>query len=230
MKAFVAGATGYTGRNVVASLRDRDVHTVAHVRPGSRSAEELLPEFDEAGAQVSRAEWSPEAMRAALGEAEPDLVFALLGTTSKRGKRDGSTYESVDYGLTVMLIEACEALDHAPQFVYLSSAGAGGDRLNDYLQARARVEERLARSPLNALIARPSFITGEDRPEDRPAERIGALVVDSLLGGLAALGWTGPRDRYASMTGPELGEALVRLALDGRSAVFEADAIRATLD
>ncbi|HEY0838778.1 MAG TPA: 3-beta hydroxysteroid dehydrogenase, partial [Vulgatibacter sp.] len=36
--AFVAGATGYTGRGVVRQLGQRGVRTIAHVRPGSRAS------------------------------------------------------------------------------------------------------------------------------------------------------------------------------------------------
>ena len=36
--AFVAGATGYTGREVVRLLAERGVRTLAHVRPDSSSS------------------------------------------------------------------------------------------------------------------------------------------------------------------------------------------------
>ena len=45
-------------------------------------------------------------------------------------------------------------------------------------------------------------------------ERIGAIVTDGLLGALAAVGVSGLRDRFASLTGDTLARALVAAALD----------------
>jgi uncharacterized protein YbjT (DUF2867 family) len=220
--AFIAGATGYTGRNVVSALTARGIETVAHVRPDSRSLDQMRTIFTAEGASVDTSPWTPQGMASAMASHRPDFVFALLGTTAKRGKVDGSTYESVDYGLTVMLLEAAAAMDPRPCFVYLSAAGAGGLALGGYMRARARVEQEIVALGIPHLIARPSFITGDDREEDRPAERIGAKLVDAGLGSLAALGVPGPRAALGSITGPDLGEALVRLAVEGHRGVVEA--------
>ncbi len=222
MTAFVTGATGYTGRNVVAALTSRGIEAVAHIRPDSRSLDQMRTILTAEGASVDTSPWNPQGMAGALASHRPDIVFALLGTTAKRGREDGSTYESVDYGLTVMLLEAAAAMDSPPCFVYLSAAGAGGLTWGAYMRARARVEKAIFELGIPHLIARPSFITGDDRDEERPAERIGAKVVDAGLGALAALGVAGPRDAFGSITGPELGDALVRLAVEGRRGVVEA--------
>ncbi|MDP6943652.1 MAG: epimerase, partial [Myxococcota bacterium] len=103
--AFVAGATGYTGRAVVATLRDQGVRTTAHVRPGSPRLDTHRDHFESLGAAVDTTPWSQEAMAATLSTLHPTLVFCLLGTTRHRvaqERRAGDpalTYDDVDYGM-----------------------------------------------------------------------------------------------------------------------------------
>src|SRR5262245_55763625 len=49
--AFVAGATGYTGNEVVSALRGRGIRTIAHVRPDSSSLERWRKSFEDIGAE-----------------------------------------------------------------------------------------------------------------------------------------------------------------------------------
>lgn len=224
--AFVAGATGYTGRSVVPCLLERGVRTVAHVRPDSPDREAWQAHFTDVGAHVDSSPWSADAMGGALRRWRPDFVFALLGTTARRGRAEGASYLSVDHDLTVMLLDAAAELEPPPCFVYLSSVGADHPRGSAYLGVRDRVEARIRGAGLPHLLARPSFITGPDRTERRIAERLAARAVDTATGGLAALGIRGLRERYASVTGPQLAHALVDLALQGRRGVVEAAALR----
>src|SRR5215208_1501420 len=64
--AFVAGATGYTGREVVRQLVERGVRAVAHVRPDSPRLAEWRERFAELGAEVDATPWEEPAMRASL--------------------------------------------------------------------------------------------------------------------------------------------------------------------
>jgi uncharacterized protein YbjT (DUF2867 family) len=171
-------------------------------------------------------------MKATLAEKKPDVVFALLGTTRKRGAEAAKagrneTYETIDYGLTALLIEAAKDAPSHPRVVYLSSAGVTATTSNAYLAVRHRAEELLRASGLSYAIARPSFITGPDRDESRPGERIGSVVADGALSVLGVFGATKLRDRYRSTTNVALANALVRLALDDtKSAVFESEDLR----
>ena len=56
----VAGATGLTGREVVAQLRQRGVPTVAHVRPDSPRLDEWRARFEALGATVDTTPWAPD--------------------------------------------------------------------------------------------------------------------------------------------------------------------------
>jgi nucleoside-diphosphate-sugar epimerase len=223
--AFVAGATGYTGRAVVAALRARGVETVAHVRPDSSNAAEWRRRFEALGAKVDQSPWDQAAMRSALTEHRPTHVFALLGTTRRRAAREGlaSPYETVDYGLTKLLLDAASACGHGPRFVYLSSLGAREDTSNPYLLVRGRLERELQASRLPFLIVRPAFITGSDREESRPTERIASMVFDATLKGLAAVGLRGPQKKLGSLTGTQLAEGITALALSARDARSTAD-------
>ena len=88
--AFVAGATGYTGQEVVAELRRRGTQTWAHVRPDSSRRAEFTSRFEGLGAQVDATAWDEAALTARFVELRPDLLFALLGTTRSRAKEEGA--------------------------------------------------------------------------------------------------------------------------------------------
>jgi len=194
---------------------------IAHVRPDSARLAEWTARFTTAGAEVSSAPWTKVGIDTLLAAERPSLVFGLLGTTQARVKqaaragRDASkeTYDAVDIGLTELAIAACRAIEPRPRFVYLSSVGTSDTAAGSYLQARARVERTLRESGVPFTIARPSFIVG-DRDEPRALEKVSAPLVDGVLGLLGGLGAKSLRDRYRSITGPDLARALVTLALD----------------
>jgi uncharacterized protein YbjT (DUF2867 family) len=232
MRAFVAGATGYTGREVVRLLVEAGVETVAHIRPDSSSRSTWETQFPQMGASVSLAAWTKDEIEAEFSERPPDLVFGLIGTTRARAKeaedKNRETYEAVDYGLTALLIDLCQSREKKPSFIYLSSLGVGPDSPSSYVQARWKVEAKLGDSDLNYLIARPSFISGEGRDVPRPLERAGAVVSDGALSILGHLGFKKTQEKYASMDNTQLACGLVNLSLAGfQHSVVEADEIRA---
>ena len=109
--AFVAGATGYTGREVVQALVSRGVRTVAHVRPDSARAEAWRKRFEEIGAAADSTPWGDAELTQTLSTLQPTHVFALLGTTRARRRTSASqgtteSYDAIDFGLTAMLIRA----------------------------------------------------------------------------------------------------------------------------
>ncbi len=218
--AFVAGATGYTGSHLVAVLREHAVPTVAHVRPDSPALADWTSRFDAIGADVDTTAWEPKSIAATIARTAPAYIFALLGTTRARARTDqDATYEHVDYGMTHMLLTATR--DHAPSalFVYLSSIGARENTRNDYLAVRGRIERELRESGVDHLIARPAFISGNDRREPRPAERLGARFLDAALRLAGTLGAPSLAQSYTSMTGRELAHGLVGLALAHRQGI-----------
>lgn len=226
--AFVAGATGYVGREVVAELTAAGHRAIAHVRPDSSQLDAWRERFDE----VDTTTWDTGAMAARLAELAPTVVFALIGTTRKRARAegiDGDRYDAIDYGLTELLYRAAEVVPGAPRFVYLSAAGVSQNSSSAYMKARWRAEELIRAGPLPYIIARPSIITGPDRDDSRPGERFAAVTGDAVLALAGALGAKKLRSRYRSTDATTLAASLVKLALapiDGEGVVVEGDELR----
>src|SRR5512139_15356 len=170
-QAFVTGATGFTGREVVRLSLENGIATVAHLRPDSLRLQEWTARFTAMGALVDTTPWEEGAVTATLSRVRPAYVFALLGTTRARARtaaRMGKdpraeSYEAVDYGLTALLIRAARATGTAPRFVYLSATGTQAGSRSAYYRARWKAEEFLRSSGLPFTIARPSFIAGPGR-------------------------------------------------------------------
>jgi len=228
-RCFIAGATGYTGRELVRVLRERGARVVAHVRPDSARLEEWRSRFEALGAEVSTAAWEHASMSAALHELAPTQLYCTIGTTKRRARRDttgASSYTSVDLGLTQLLLGAARELSDAPLFVYLSSIGAEPRPRGAYLLTRRAAEQAVRASGLPHLIARPSVIHGPARDEPRAMEAFGAKALRVLTGVAHAVGARELARRYAPVTPTELARALVRaadepskrgLALEGQS-------------
>lgn len=217
-RAFVAGATGYTGREVVHQLCERKEEVTAHVRPGSPSTSRWASQFREWGAAVAEVPWELGPLTDALAEKRPDLVFSCIGVTRASARRDqvegGDIYQEVDVRLNGLLVEAVRAAGLAPRFVYLSSIGAKESARSKYLASRARAEAAVAESGLPYTIARPSFIAGPGRDEGRALERVAAGASDGFLAVAGALGARRFRDRFRSIDNVQLARALIAAALD----------------
>jgi len=213
MTAFVLGAPGFVGREVVRQLCVRGAKTVAHVRPDSRALAEWRKKLDELGAAVDTTPWDVTALAARFRIVEPAQIYVLIGTTRSRAKTDavaGNIYEAIDLGLTRIAVDAARASERRPRIVYLSSVGADPGARSAYLAARGRAEQVVTGSGLPWVIARPSIITGE-RDDSRFGERGAAVIGDGLLAVAGVLGGKKLRDRYRSTTPDVLASALIRL-------------------
>ena len=211
--AFIAGATGYTGRAVVADCIAHGITTHAHVRPDSADLRGWQQRFGAMGAQVDTTPWDRLAMTQRLLAIQPTLVFALLGSTRKRAKQENiaAPYETIDRDLTLLLVDACNALRSPPRLVYLSAMGVR-DVPNAYIQARWKVEQRLRGGHVPYVIARPGLIGG-DREEERPGEQAAHVLTSTATRVLDALGAHRWADTVRPLTGQQLAHALTKLAL-----------------
>jgi uncharacterized protein YbjT (DUF2867 family) len=213
MTAFVLGATGLVGREVVRQLCVRGTQVIAHVRPDSSKLADWQARFGELGATVDTTAWDAAALAARLREVAPAQLYILIGTTRSKAKTDaiaGDIYEQVDLGLTKLAVEAARGSEQQPRLVYLSSVGADHDARSAYLRARGKAEDAVMGAGLPWVIARPSIITGE-RDESRLGESTAAVVGDGLLAVVGVLGGRKLRDRYRSTTSDVLASALIRL-------------------
>ena len=213
MTAFVLGATGFVGREVVRQLCVRGTKTYAHVRPDSKQLADWRTRFADVGAEVDTTAWDVAAMAARWRELKPAQVYVLIGTTRNKAKSDavqGNIYEAVDLGLTKLAVDAARASEVKPRIVYLSSVGADANARSAYLKARGQAEDVVRGSGLPWVIARPSIITGE-RDDGRFGERSAAVVGDGLLAVVGVLGAKKLRARYKSTTPDVLASALIRI-------------------
>lgn len=216
MTAFVLGATGFVGREVVRQLCVRGVKPFAHVRPDSAKLAEWQATFGELGATVDTTPWDAAQLAArfrALFTGGASQLYICIGTTRGKAKVDaieGNIYEKVDLGLTQIAVDAAQASETRPRLVYLSSVGAKATASSAYLAARGKAEDVVMASGLPWVIARPSIITGE-RDESRIGEATAAIVGDGLLAVAGVFGGKKLRERFRSTTGDILASALIRL-------------------
>jgi uncharacterized protein YbjT (DUF2867 family) len=209
MTAFVLGATGFVGREVVRQLCVRGAKAIAHVRPDSSKLAEWRTTLGALGADVDATPW--ESLATALAKHRPTELYILIGTTRAKAKSDridGDIYERIDYGLTKLAVDA--ARETKPRLVYLSSVGADASARSAYLRARGKAEACIRESGLPWAIARPSFIVG-DRDESRVGESAAAVIGDGLLAVAGVLGGKSLRAKYRSTTPDVLASALIRI-------------------
>ncbi len=222
--AFVAGSTGYVGQAVVGALCELGVTTIAHIRPDSSKLDRLGPAMQRLGASIDTSAWDVDALTKTISRNRVTHMFCLIGTTRKQASAeriDGDIYERIDLRLTSMLVDAAAQQATLPRFVYLSSIGANPTARSKYLGARGKAEAKIVASSLSHIIARPSFITGADRDEPRPAERIGAAIADGALSLAGVFGGSKLQKKYQSTTASELADRLVNHGLGQESGVFE---------
>ena len=179
-RAFVAGATGFTGRALAA--QNATAHGVAvtlQVRPGSKHRGRLQGDPRIAEVEIS----DPIALRAALQEM--DAVIQLIGTVQARFCDDGD-YEAVDYGTTKALLAAakCTAVKH---FVLLSSVGASTG-MGSYLAWKKKTEDLVRESSIPYTIFRPSYLAGDEAFPERASVRNSS----AFLAGLSDTPFGGP--------------------------------------
>ena len=217
--AWVAGATGYTGKHLTEILCRAGESVVAHIRPNSRSLSELSTHFEGMGAVVDTTPWGSAEFATAMKKHGVTHIFSLLGTTkakAREAKREGfqADYEAVDRDMTLECLAAATQLETPPVFVYLSAAGVSSSSRSPYMRVRWEVEERLRGSGIPYIIAHPALITGADRREHRPMERVGDFAMRGVFGlarGLGAGKWA---DQYATLNGETLARGLIGASKD----------------
>lgn len=174
MKAFVAGATGETGRRIVQELINRNIPVRALVRDLEK-ARAILP---------GSAELVVGDVLQPLSEVLGDSTVVLCATGAKPGFDPTAPYK-VDYEGTKNLVDTAKAksIEH---FVLVSSIGASQlfHPLNLFwliLVWKKQAEEYLQKSGLTYTIVRPGGLKNEDNSD--PIEMVGADTL-SLSGSI----------------------------------------------
>ena len=183
MKAFVAGATGQTGRRIVKQLVDRGIEVRAFVRDEAK-AREILPEGVEVvTGDVLQAQTLKDALRGCT------VVFCATGA---KPSIDPTQPYLVDFEGTKNLVNAAKA-EGVEQFVLVTSLCVSKllHPLNLFwgiLVWKKWAEEYLQRSGLNYTIVRPGGLKNDDNDD-----RIVMKGLDSLFDGSI------PREKVAKV-------------------------------
>jgi uncharacterized protein YbjT (DUF2867 family) len=194
MKAFVAGATGETGRRIVQELIARNIPVRALVRDIDR-ARGILPATTEL---VQGDVLQPATLAAAIG----DSTVVLCATGAKPSLDPTGPYK-VDFEGTKNLVDAAKVKE-IQHFVFVSSLCTSQlfHPLNLFwliLVWKKQAEEYLQKSGLTYTIVRPGGLKNEDN-----SDAIIMQNADTLFDGSI------PRQKVATVCVEALSEASAR--------------------
>ncbi|MEH2259381.1 NAD(P)H-binding protein [Nostoc sp.] len=194
MKAFVAGATGETGRRIVQELIARNIPVRALVRDIEKARGILSPEAELVVGDVLQ----PESLTAALGDSTVVLV-----ATGARPSFDPTGPYKVDFEGTKNLVDAARAkgIEH---LILVSSLCTSRlfHPLNLFwliLLWKKQAEEYIQKSGLTYTIVRPGGLKNEDN-----SDHIVMQSADTLFDGSI------PRQKVAQVAVEALFEADAR--------------------
>jgi uncharacterized protein YbjT (DUF2867 family) len=155
MNILVAGSHGKTGMQIVTLLLEDDHHVTAMVKE-----QDQLAEMEKLGAKPL------------LANLETDIAFATEGIDAVIFAAGSGPHTGPDKTITIdqegaiKLIEACEK-NAVERFVMLSAMGVdnpdeGPEKIQHYLKAKHKADERLKKSSLNYTIIRPGRLTNDE--------------------------------------------------------------------
>ena len=161
MKAFVAGATGETGRRIVEELVKRDIPVRALVRNLEKGQEILPPQVELVVGDVLKPETLPEAI------ADSTVLLCATGATPSL---DLTGPYKVDYQGTKNLVDAAKGKG-IEQFIFVSSLCVSRffhplTLFGLILYWKKQAEEYLQNSGLTYTIVRPGGLRNEDNSDN----------------------------------------------------------------
>ena len=145
--AVVAGATGYLGRHVVKALHRDGWRVRAVARDPSRLGESIQYCEDVVVGQATQIETLPGLFD------DVDVAFSSIGIRSFRRR---PTFDEVDYGANAQLVDAAVRAG-VRRFSFVSVLDGPQLRtLSPLVDARERVADLLANSPIESTVLRPT--------------------------------------------------------------------------
>lgn len=159
MKVLVAGANGQTARQLVGMLVE-DGHEVR----GLVRKEEQFSNVESDGAEPVLVDLEEDEADGKVGDAVQGcdaIVFAAGAGPGSGNERK----ETMDYGGAVKLIEAAEQ-QGVRRYLMLSTMGADDpesrdEKMQPYMRAKSKADERLRNSDLDHTIIRPGRLTDD---------------------------------------------------------------------
>jgi NADH dehydrogenase len=203
----VAGASGFIGRAIVRRLLTMpEIRVRGMTRSPERARERLaLSNLEWVRAEVTEPGTLPEALTGA------DTIVSTVqfeGYPVENPKK-GLTFERVDLGGTVALLEAGKKAG-VKRFIYISGAAADESATHPAFRAKGRAERAIRESGLSWTIFRPSLVYG---PEDKVMNGFAKLLKFSPAFGVPGTG----RQKVQPVLVDDLA-ACVALAVEGKGA------------
>ena len=166
----IAGGSGFIGRAIVRRLAKMPG---LRVRALSRSPGRAKERLDLPNLEIVRAEVTDHASLApALSGAEAIVNAVQFEGYPIENPKRGLTFERVDYGGTVALLEAAKQVG-VSRFIYISGAAADENATHPGFRAKGRAERAIRESGLSYPIVRPSLVYG---PEDKVLNNFATIV------------------------------------------------------
>ncbi len=207
-----AGGSGFIGRAIARRLAGiPEIRVRGLSRSPERARQRLdLPNLEWVRAEVTEPSTLPNALKGAQA-----IVSAVQfeGYPVENPKR-GLTFERVDFGGTVALLEAAKKVG-VEQFVYVSGAAADENATHPGFRAKGKAERAIRESGLAYTIFRPSLVYG---PEDKVMNGFAKLLKFSPAFGVPGTG----RQKVQPVLVDDLA-ACVAMAISGkgRNATFD---------
>jgi uncharacterized protein YbjT (DUF2867 family) len=208
----IAGGSGFIGRAIARRLTAMPgIRVRGMTRAPERARQRLdLPNLEWVRAEVTEPATLPNALKGANA-----IVNAVQfeGYPVENPKK-GLTFERVDLGGTVALLEAAKKVG-VEQFVYISGAAANEKSTHPAFRAKGRAERATRESGLTYTIFRPSLVYG---PEDKVMNGFARLLKLSPAFGVPGTG----RQKVQPVLVDDLA-ACVAMAITGkgRNATFD---------
>ncbi len=166
----LAGGSGFIGRAIARRLA---ASGSTKVRVLTRNPDKARSQLDLPGVEFVHADIAqPASLADALKGANTIVDAIQFDGYPVENPRRGLTFERIDYGGVVALIDAAKEAG-VQQFIYISGAAVDENSAHPGFRAKGRAERAIRESGLAYTIFRPSLVYG---PEDK--------VVNGLAGAL----------------------------------------------
>ena len=167
MKILVAGGTGFIGSQVVKELSQNPANEVFVL---TRNAQQTP--FGEGGKMVAGDVRDAPSLARATAGVEAIIHAVQFPNHPVEAPRKGYTYMEIDGRGTERMVAAAQE-NGVRRFIYLSGAGAGQGRPENWFRAKDVAERAVRESGMEYVILRPSWIYG---PADRSLNRFIAFI------------------------------------------------------
>jgi uncharacterized protein YbjT (DUF2867 family) len=201
----LAGGSGFIGRAIARRLA---ASGSTKVRVLTRNPEKARSQLDLPGVEFVHADIAqPASLTDALKGANTIVDAIQFDGYPVENPRRGLTFERIDYGGVVALIDAAKQVG-VQQFIYISGAAADENSAHPGFRAKGRAERAIRESGLTYAIFRPSLVYG---PEDKVVNGLASALRYAPVFGVPGTG----RQRVQPVLVDDLA-ACVMLAVSGR--------------